>query len=113
MIRYIGRPIYPKLVSRIMSTQNFSQNAPNKKIKLSVESEDDISGTTSNVTSTTTVETDTKQLKNDMSPKADLQSMIRNIINSKKPIWKPLVWIDCEMTGLNVFRTILLRFAAL
>lgn len=104
MIRHIGRPTYPKLVSRIMSTQNFSQNAPNKKIKLSVESEDDISGTTSNVTSTTTVETDTKQLKNDISPKADLQSMIRNIINSKKPIWKPLVWIDCEMTGLNVFQ---------
>ena len=33
-----------------------------------------------------------------------LQSMMQSIIQSKKNTWKPLVWIDCEMTGLDVFK---------
>lgn len=27
----------------------------------------------------------------------------RALIRSKSKVWKPLVWIDCEMTGLNVY----------
>lgn len=104
MIRYITRHRYPKLLPRIMSILNLSQNAPNKKIKLSVEDEHASGKSSPKTISASIVETDNKQLKSDMKPKTNLQSMMQNIINSKRPIWKPLVWIDCEMTGLDVFQ---------
>lgn len=31
-----------------------------------------------------------------------IQNEMKKILNTKVPIWKPVVWIDCEMTGLNV-----------
>lgn len=85
-----------------MSSQNISQGVPNKKIKLSPNDDKSINGLDLH-TPAAKLETEHIEAKDGAGNESNLQSMMRNIINSKKPIWKPLVWIDCEMTGLNVF----------
>lgn len=102
IIRYISKVRYPKLRSSIMSSQNISQGVPNKKIKLSTNDDKSINGLDLH-TPAAKLETEHIEAKDGAGNESNLQSMMRNIINSKKPIWKPLVWIDCEMTGLNVF----------
>lgn len=102
IIRYISKVRYPKLRSSIMSSQNISQGVPNKKIKLSPNDDKSINGLDLH-TPAAKLETEHIEAKDGAGNESNLQSMMRNIINSKKPIWKPLVWIDCEMTGLNVF----------
>lgn len=102
IIRYISKVRYPKLRSSIMSSQNISQGVPNKKIKLSPNDDKSINGLDLH-TPAAKLETEHIEAKDGAGNESSLQSMMRNIINSKKPIWKPLVWIDCEMTGLNVF----------
>lgn len=104
MIRHIARSTYPKLVSRIMSSQSLSQGMPNKKLKLATDGDNIMATSTTEIT-TTNVESKPTESSTDNEEKKQpsLQSMMQTLINSKKPVWKPLVWIDCEMTGLNVF----------
>lgn len=68
-----------------------STSVPQKKLKLSNDE-------TSNLQETGSQESIPKPHKEEA-----LQSMMQSIIQPKKSTWKPLVWIDCEMTGLNVF----------
>lgn len=42
-------------------------------------------------------------IKNESNVSDNLSEM-RELLSKKPNIWKPLVWIDCEMTGLNVYK---------
>ncbi|CCE85287.1 Piso0_004872 [Millerozyma farinosa CBS 7064] len=54
-------------------------------------------------TQITTKKTDEKKLDNKPVEGGNaIQNEMRKILKEKTPIWKPVVWIDCEMTGLNV-----------